>query len=358
MSRSGAAVAAYGLPSEHDVATVTSGSSFGAELATAEQQRTLGLLGAAVRDGAIAVTGDERAMLETSWRSWLGHSLRVEQLVLRALSVLAEAGIDARVLKGVALAHTLYADPALRVFADVDLLVPSRDFSRSAALLADALGGVRGVPELRPGFDDQFGKEALVRISGLELDLHRTFVEGAYGLTVDLDDLFTPPYRFPLAGFELSGLPMPQRLLHASYAAALGDWPPRLASLRDVAELVLRERPPLVEVLLMARRWRCEAVVARAVTQAWETLRITTRAPIVEWAERFAPSRTDRMLLASHAGPARAFTRHLAAVVVLPDTSTRLRYVGAIVRPQPAYLRARAMTPTQHVKRAVRGIIR
>jgi hypothetical protein len=324
----------------------------------AKQERTLGLLGAAVRDGVVAVTDDERAALEDDWRRWLGHALQLEQLVLRALTVLDEAGIDARVLKGVALAHTVYGDPARRVFAAADVLVPSRDFSRAAALLASTLGGERHIPELSPGFDDRFGKEAMVRVAGLELDLHRTFVEGAYGLTVALDDLFAPPLRFALAGFELAALPMPQRLLHASYAAVLGDWPPRLASLRDVVELVLRDRPPVAEVLMMARRWRCEAVVARAVTEAWAVLRVTTRVPIVDWAERYAPSRTDRMLLASHAGPARMFTRHLAAIVVLPDTSTRLRYARAIVRPQPSYLRARRMTPTEHVKRAVRGVFR
>jgi hypothetical protein len=357
MTRAGAALASYGLPSTHDLGSAASGS-FGTLLMEAERHRTLGLLGAAVSDGVVTVDDDEHAEFEAVWRGWLGHCVRIEQLVLRSLTVLADAGIDARVLKGVALANTAYADPAWRVFGDADVLVPSRDFSRSAALLASTLGGVRGVPELRTGFDDRFGKEAMVRISGLELDLHRTFVEGAFGLTIDLDDLFAPPYRFPLAGFELAGLPMPQRLLHASYAAVLGDWPPRLMSLRDVAELVLRERPPLVEVLLMARRWRCEVVVAQAVVVAWRELQITTRAPIVEWAERYTPSRTERMLLASHEGPARAFTRHLAALFVLPDMATRLRYGRAIARPQPAYLRARGMTPVQHVKRAASRIVR
>jgi hypothetical protein len=359
MSRSGAAVAAYGLPSEHTLAGPSlDAAAFVSLLATCQQQRTLGLLGAAVRDGALVLTDDDRATLEESLRGWLGHSLKIEQLVLRALSDLADAGIEARVLKGVALAHTAYSDPAVRVFGDADLLVPSRDFSRAAGILARSLGGVRDIPELRPGFDDRFGKEAMLRVSGLELDLHRTFVEGAFGLTVDLDDLFTPPYRFALGGFELEALPMPQRLLHASYAAALGDWPPRLVSLRDVAEIVLRERPHLVDVLMMAKRWRCEVVVARAVSNAWRELRITECPPIVEWARRYTPSRIDRMLLASHEGPARSFTRHLTAMVVLPDTTTRLRYARAIARPQPSYLRARRMTPSQHLARATRRIFR
>ena len=87
------------------------------------------------------------------------------------------AGIESRVLKGVALAHTAYDDPADRVFADVDLLVPGDELTRAATVLTAALGAERPVPEIRPGFDDRFGKEAMLKVDGLELDLHRTFVE-------------------------------------------------------------------------------------------------------------------------------------------------------------------------------------
>ena len=198
------------------------------------------------------------------------------------------------------------------------------------SVLTRDLGAERVQPELRPGFDARFGKEMLLSCGEhLELDLHRVFVDGAFGLTIGLADLFAPPYRFPLAGYELEALPMPQRLLHACYAAALGDWPPRLVSQRDVAQLILRERPALADVLLMARAWRCEVVVARAVTTSWCDLGITERPPIIEWAERYRPGRKERMLLASHEGPSRMFTRHLAAVVVAPGVVSRPRCVPA-----------------------------
>jgi hypothetical protein len=220
-------------------------------------------------------------------------------------------------------------------------------------LLEAGLTAERTQPELRRGFDARFGKEVMLRAGEhLELDLHRVFVEGAFGLTIELDDLFTPPYRFPLAGYELEALPMPQRLLHACYAAALGDWPPRLISLRDVVELILREQPNLVDVLLMARAWRCEIVVARAVTTAWHELAITAQPPIVAWAAGYQPTRMDRVLLASHEGPARAFTRHLTAVAVLPTWSERLAYLRAISFPDAEYLRQRGLTASGHAKRA------
>ncbi|MBA3621797.1 MAG: hypothetical protein H0W51_05695 [Euzebyales bacterium] len=54
----------------------------------------------------------------------------------------------------------------------------------------------RSWPQLRPGFDRRFGKGApLRRDEGWELDLHRTFVMGPFGLTVDLDGLFASSRR-------------------------------------------------------------------------------------------------------------------------------------------------------------------
>src|SRR5215207_914421 len=242
MSALGAAVAAYGLPSERTLEAPAS-FDFTALLHECERERLTGLLARAVRDGRMEVTDDERGELEFVFRAWLTHALRVERLLLDATSVLDRAGIDSRVLKGVALSHTAYPEVSDRVFGDVDLLVPGEQLHEAGQVLGDHFEVSRAQPELRPGFDNRFGKEVMLRIGAVELDLHRTFVEGAFGLTVQLADLFAPPYRFPLGGCELDALPQPQRLLHACYAAAFGDWPPRLMSLRDVAQLVLRERP-------------------------------------------------------------------------------------------------------------------
>lgn len=346
-------IAAYGLPSCHAIKpSVLGAEEFATLLSGCESHRLLGLLAKAVREGALDLSDEQEATFEEKYRAWLTHAIRVERLLLEATAALDRAGIQSRVLKGVALAHTAYDDPSERVFGDVDLLVPGAELTRSSEVLAETLDGERPQPELRPGFDDRFGKEVMLRVRSLELDLHRTFVEGAYGLTVHLDDLFAPPYRFPLGVYELEALPMPQRLLHACYAAAFGDWPPRLISLRDVAQLIHREQPNLVDVLLMAREWQCEPIVARAVNLAWDELALMTRPPIVEWASRFEPSRYQRWMLSWHEGPARAFTGQLAAVFVLRGISARLAYLRAIMFPQRAYLEARGFSARGHFRRA------
>jgi Uncharacterised nucleotidyltransferase len=359
MTTAAPTIAAYGLPSRRAIERIDlTGNGFDDLLAACEQHRLLGLLAKSVREGALDLSDEQADTFEQKYRAWLTHALRVERLLLEATTALDRAGIASRVLKGVALAHTAYDDPSERVFGDVDLLVPGAELSRSAEVLASAFGGERPQPELRPGFDDRFGKEVMLRIDGVELDLHRTFVEGAYGLTVNLDDLFAPPYRFPLGVCELEALPMPQRLLHACYAAAFGDWPPRLSSLRDVAQLIHREKPNLLDVLFMAREWHCEPIVARAVNLAWDELALTTRPPIVEWASRFEPNRYQRLMLSWHEGPARAFTGQLAALFVLRGTSTRLAYLRAIMFPQRSYLVARGFSARGHFRRAWNRIVK
>ncbi len=55
-------------------------------------------------------------------------------------------------------------------------------------------GGRRRFSEVRPGFDRRWGKGAcVVAADGTELDVHRTFVAGPFGLTVDL----SPPRARP-----------------------------------------------------------------------------------------------------------------------------------------------------------------
>jgi hypothetical protein len=349
-----AACAAYGLPSSRQLPSgPLSAEAFSTLLLHAEHHRLVGFVGAAVRDGALVLDAGQRAALEEKLEAWLAHALRVEALLLSTAEELERAELDYRVLKGVALANTVYEDPALRVFADVDVLVPSADFGNAAVVLDAALGTERALPELRQGFDARFGREALLRSeTDLELDLHRTFVDGAYGLTVDLDDLFVVPRRFGLGGRDVTTLPPAQQLLSSCYSAALGDWPARLASQCDVVQLLEVDAPGTGDVLELAHRWRAEAVLARALCQAWAALEPLSTPPLVAWARDLRPGPVDRVLLASYRGPARGFTSQAAALLVVPGFTDRLAYLRAIATPQRTYLERRGLSPGGHWRRA------
>jgi hypothetical protein len=356
---------------DHIQASLTAVASFGLEdggaaiaepieddqwaelLRSLEAHRVLGLLGAAVEAGRFPVTEPQRAALELELQRWHAHALRLERLVLDAVAVFARAGIRHRVLKGMALSHTAYPAPEWRVFGDADVLVEPSALGAATNAFAAALGGIRVQPKLCPGFDDRFGKEVLVRVGELELDLHRTFVEGALGLTIELEDLWSDATRFEISGVALDALTPTTQVMHAAYAVAVGDEHPRLCAQRDLAQLLLFADIVQGSVLDLARRWRAEALLAWAIRTAWDSLRLTAEPSLLAWARSHRATRREEWLLASHRGRARGYTRHLTALGVLPSWSAKGAYLRAIAWPSGAYLRARGSSRRAFLMRPI-----
>src|SRR5439155_19583011 len=130
-----------------------------------------------------------------------------------------------------------------------------------------------------PDFDRRFGKGAVVGMpEDLEIDLHRTFVAGALGMTIDLDGLFETARPFMLGDRKLLALATEERLLHACIHAAL-DQVVRRHSLRDIAQMAMNAGLDVDRLVTMAESWRCSAVVARAIRLTWETLDLADEVP-------------------------------------------------------------------------------
>ena len=69
--------------------------------------------------------------------------VRLQASCVEAVTVLQGADIEPIVLKGGALAATLYANPGLRPMGDLDLLVPAGAMEQAGTLDALALGALR-----------------------------------------------------------------------------------------------------------------------------------------------------------------------------------------------------------------------
>ena len=150
--------------------------AWSALLDAAADHRVTGLLKVATADGAMPATEAQRRAAHAAHRHAQLWVLGLEHALAGVVDVLDGGGVDTRVLKGSAFARLDYADPAVRSYVDLDLLVRAADVDRAVALLSDA-GYRRTLAVPRPGFDRRFDKGVtFVAPTGFELDLHRAFV--------------------------------------------------------------------------------------------------------------------------------------------------------------------------------------
>ena len=328
-------------------------------LATARHERITGLLVAAIIDGALPATAEQAEEAERAHRASMATALALEATLLRTAALLEEAGVDCRVLKGTAVAHLDYPDPALRSFGDVDLLIRSSQFDEAVKTLVVA-GHQRKFPEPRPGFDRRFGKgSCLVNPGGHEIDLHRTLAMGPYGLRVDLDGLWGRSSTFELAGRQLGALGPEDRFLHACFHAVLGDRTPRLAPLRDVAQMHVGRPIDGDRIRSVSSSWGADAVVARAVRLADELLGLPPDGPLSRWALGFSPNRRDRRFLSVYTSvTANYAAMSFAAVRAIPRLRDKAAFVFTLAVPRRRYVAERGERSSQRWRRGLTEIWR
>ncbi|GAB3583485.1 hypothetical protein GCM10027445_58320 [Amycolatopsis endophytica] len=352
------AVAAYRLPGADRAfpAEPLPSAEWDAVLAAARKHRMTGLLMAAIAAGAFAATGEQAESVKSAHARNQMRVLALERELLRVLDLLEGAGIESRLLKGAAVAHLDYPDPALRSFNDLDVLVRADDIERTVEVLGTA-GFERTLAEPRPGFDRRFDKGMTLRPpAGYELDLHRTFVLGPWGRMVDLDAVWDSGQSFTVAGRQVLALSLPNRFMHACYHAALGDWPLRLGSLRDVAEMLRRLDRDSSAVLRLAASWGAEAVVAAAVADTVRLLGIKVPGPLARWAVAYVPSAREESWLALHTHAGKTFTAQAVATLKVLPWRDKPSYLRALVFPDAQYTADRHRSPLRRFTYALREV--
>lgn len=313
---------------------------FGFEVTT---QKLTGLLVDAARDDRMPVT-DAQYELACDWHEeQIATALRLERSMLRVVPALTGHGLDVLVLKGPAVSRLAYRDPALRLFGDIDVLLRAEQFDAAMGLLQRELGFRRPWAQMRPGFDARFGKGATLRgPDDLELDVHRTFVFGAFGLAVDATDLFAAPERFEVGGRTLLTLDPAARFLHACYHAALGSPTPRLMTLRDVVEQLPRDPAEVERVLDLTHRWRGRAVVARAVRLVERRFDLTLVGPIVEDVRGYVATPQEERAIAAQVGPGASFARQVVTALPYVDgLGDRAAFLAAVLLPSASSMASR-----------------
>lgn len=309
----------------------------------------------AVLLGHLDLTPGQLEYVADHHRAVMAHALRVEGLALAVISELGVLGMQTRLMKGVHLANSVYPDPAFRSFADVDLLVEPGHFTASIAAI-ESLGGQRLLPEVAPGHDERFAKEAALLLDGLALDLHRTLIDGPYGERLDIVRMFGRRHEVNIGSVTVDGLHLEDAYLHAALTAGAADDPPRHVTLRDLLELEGVLGDGVTEAAEAAQSMGLATPVARAIRLMNSRLRPDDSPRLLGWASAHRPSPAEQRILSAYLGSGRSYRRQLAMVRALPRWGDRVRYLRDLAFPQETYRAARKWSRTEHLANAVRRL--
>ncbi len=169
------------------------------------------------------------------------HANRVRSAALaEILDCFEAAGIRALVLKGAALAYLVYPDPGQRPMRDMDLLVRKAQ-ARPAQVLLAGLGFEAPLPGPGP-LPGKHLAAATRSEQGLSLsvEIHHNLFSPGRRLSLELEDLASPPAGFTLAGRTAFTLPYEPLLWHLCQHLLLMRQPLRLIWVADIVGLAER----------------------------------------------------------------------------------------------------------------------
>lgn len=349
-------IAAQGLPGVSGLKAMRplTTQAFANLMQAVARQRIQGHLVAAIENGLLPATEHQDSLAREAHLSVLATDLLLERLLVETSTLLTGLAVSHRALKGPAVARTAYPEPALRSFGDVDLLIDAASFDDTVEALR-AAGGIPRFEDPRPRFTARFGKGVcVVTPSGLEIDLHRVFNSGAFGLAIDQDELLRESDSVVIAGTAIPVLSAPYRFLHACYHAALGSPRPRFSSLRDIAQIASTTSLDNRRVLSIATGWRGLAVLQRALFLTRVNLTANFDSPLFRWAETYVPSRFECRALESYVSDSASYARQAAVGLwALPTWRQRAAYAQALLFPSSHYLQQREGSHLRRWRRAL-----
>jgi putative nucleotidyltransferase-like protein len=210
-------------------------------LLLAEEHGVPGQLAACLNnDGAPAVPPEIKQSFLERRRAQNFLTLRLTAELFRLLELFGKQGISALVIKGPVLAAQAYADPSVRTYGDLDLLVRQRDI-RSATELMTASGYQAVVPVSAVDAGKIPGQYLFSKPdSTLLVELHNDLTLRYFPRPLPIEDFFSRQIRVRLDAHEVPAPCLEDELVLICVHGAKHFWE-RLSWIADVAGLVSRE---------------------------------------------------------------------------------------------------------------------
>ncbi len=213
--------------------------------------------------------------------NWLRNRMALQSF-LNADAALSEAEIPTLLLKGLALANTVYEHPALRQFGDIDFLIPGNRVSRAREILERADYHPIYPPNMLCNFKSQrlnrnqehiyseYYHEITLQSSDklLQLDLHWNLLPRHYPIGPDLGAIWESCRTRVLGRRPVRTLSTEHHLLHTCVHATKDGWR-KLKWVVDIDRIVRADGEIDWERLAdLAKGWRCERIMGTGIQLA------------------------------------------------------------------------------------------
>lgn len=144
-----------------------------------------------------------QAQMQSIMRNNLFHLMQLKQVLVPAVKILREHGIEPVVLKGFGLA-SLYPNPALRQIGDIDLFVGIANFHEACTLLRSLPGSYNWGEEIDEGrhYNIEFGRIPL-EVHRVSADVEDAKLQPHYA-AMEEEGLLDHPQYVNFEGFEIS----------------------------------------------------------------------------------------------------------------------------------------------------------
>ena len=305
-----------------------------------------GLFLEAVTTGWLPATDAQRERVERAHGAATAMADDVGGVLREVVRGARERDAKVLVLGDLAAAALDYPDAGIRPVRDLHLLsdpwAPMDD-------VVHRLGYQASGRHVRPDFAHKFSDSVRYRRPGApDVFVHRTLVDGPYGIRIANERLWQDRVAAPIADTDVSAVSPELRLLHAAFTVVLGRRR-SLAVLRDIAQLALFGEYDVDVVRDLAYEWDCRAELAMAVAEAWDTLGIADVLALSRWADRYGPSADELRLVQLYRSRGRYAARGLATLHELPGILPKLRFAWSLGVPQQSFLDERSSSRTQWI---------
>jgi hypothetical protein len=211
-------------------------------LRLAERHRLLPALNSAVR-GHNDVPASIRSAIASRFERHERKVLRFTAELARILAQFDRYSIDVLAHKGVVLGHSLYGDPAMRQFGDLDFLVRASDVPRAGSALTEL--GYAPKRQLPPRQEKEYLRSGYEHVFGLGnernlVEVQWQIVPRFYAIDFDMESLFSRSVELDLHGVRPRSLSDEDQMLVLCVHAAKHEWA-QLGMVRDIATLSGRD---------------------------------------------------------------------------------------------------------------------